>query len=366
MNPGIRRGMIRAGLGALGLLLALVGCLHLYLRCMVTAMPGRARPVAPNEASAETRAIGARLRSTVEALAADIGSRSIYNTAGLRRAEAFLADEFRKCGLEPHRQAYVVEPDAVNRVIRDRGTSFSLPAYGNDQPAKEVGNIWVEISGRTTPERMLVVGAHYDTVGYDCPGANDNAAGMAGVVEIARFLQRAPPRLTVLLAAFTCEEYLVGGTNRMGSAVFVERLLAQGRRPVGMIALDTIGCYSGAPGSQQYPFPLSLYYPDRGDFVCFVGDATSRTFVRSVVARFRQVATVPSEGIAAPYTRFPDVLRSDHEYFIRNGIPGLMVTDTANFRYAHYHHPTDTPDKLDFDTMARVVESLGQVVQHFE
>ena len=225
----------------------------------------------------------------------------------------------------------------------------------------------MEIEGRTFPDRLLVIGAHYDTLKPECPGADDNSTGVAGVLELARRLQASPPKISVILAAFTCEEYPVGGTDRMGSAVFVRRLLEEGRRPVGMISLDMLGYFTDTPGSQGYPAPLHLYYPDQGDFICFVGDATSRGFIREVVRKFRDLpAAIPSQGITAPFRLIPDVLRSDHEYFIRNGMPGVMITDTANFRYkAHYHQPSDTPDKLDFIKMARVVDGICRVIQDY-
>ena len=375
MKRGISFWLKRIGLGLLFGIVLIAGSAHVYITYRVVDMPGESFTEAPatSEATLET---ASRLKNHVEVLANEIGGRSIYNTAALEKTKAWIADEFVKLDLQPKIQAYQVERGLIrsaiqrrNETIRDQGGTNFLPEYAGKQPVEILSNIWVEIRGTAFPDELLVVGAHYDTELPDFPGADDNSSGVAALLEIARRLQQDPPKLSVLLVAFTCEEYPVGGTEKMGSAVFAKWLLAgEQRRPAAMIAFDMLGYFSDAPDSQGYPTLFNLYYPDTADFIGFVGDDTSRDFIRSVVHRFRQIpATVPSEGITAPSWLVPDVLRSDHEYFVRNGIPGLMVTDTANFRYKdHYHQPTDTPEKLDYITFARVVEGLSTVIREFE
>ena len=359
----------------LGIIL-LVGSAHLYVQYRIVSMPGETYEETPQSISEITKATANRLRAHVEVLTNEIGGRSIYNTAELDKTKTWIINEFKKLGLEPKLQTYHVEPQLVreaikerNKVMREEGNTNLLPEYGDNQPVKELANIWVEIKGSRYPNQFIVVGAHYDTIVPDCPGADDNSTGVAGLLEIARYLKANPPQINVLLAAFACEEYPVGGTDKMGSAVFATWLIKEEkRRPVGMIALDMLGYFSDEPGSQAYPQPFSMYYPDTADFIGFVSDSTSRTFIRSVVRRFRQIpATVPSQGVAAPVWLVPDVLRSDHEYFILYGIPGLMVTDTANFRYKeHYHKSTDTSEKLDYIKFAHVVDGLSRVVQKYK
>jgi Peptidase family M28 len=126
--------------------------------------------------------------------------------------------------------------------------------------------------------------------------------------------------------------------------------------------LETIGFYSDEEGSQRYPWPLGLLYPGRGDFVAFVGLVSSRAFVRRAVAAFRALAAFPSQGGTAPGL-IPGIDWSDHWSFAQAGIPALMVTDTALFRYPHYHSPADTPDKVDYERLARVVSGLERVVR---
>lgn len=376
MNRKLFVRMKRVALGSLLGIILLMGSAHLFVQHRIVSMPGETFEGTPETINEMTRATASRLRKHVEVLTNEIGGRSIYNSAELDKTKAWIVNEFQKIGLEPNVQSYKVEPHLVreaieerNKVIKEEDKTNFLPEYGDNQPIKVLANVWVEIKGSLYPDNLIVVGAHYDTILPDCPGADDNSTGVAGLLEIARYLKNNTPKLTVLLAAFACEEYPVGGTDKMGSAVFATWLMQdEKKQPVGMIALDMLGYYSDEPGSQAYPPPFNMYYPETADFIGFVSDSTSRTFVRSVVGQFRQIpATVPSQGVAAPVWLVPDVLRSDHEYFILYGTPGVMVTDTANFRYKdHYHKPTDTIEKLDFIKFASVVEGLSRVVQGYE
>ena len=129
-----------------------------------------------------------------------------------------------------------------------------------------------------------------------------------------------------------------------------------------MLSLETIGWYSDAPNSQRYPFPLSLFYPSTGDFIGFVANLGSRSLMHRVIGSFRRSVAFPSEGAAAPAS-IPGIDWSDHWSYWQFGWPALMVTDTAPFRYPHYHTPQDTPDKLDYDRLARVVAGLEGVLR---
>jgi len=128
-----------------------------------------------------------------------------------------------------------------------------------------------------------------------------------------------------------------------------------------MVSLETLGYYTDEPGSQQYPWPLARFYPSTGDFVAFVGNLGSRRLVRRAVASFRAHTRFPAEAGAFP-SLLPGVGWSDHWSFWKIGVPAIMVTDTAPFRYPHYHASTDTPDRLDFDRLARVVAGLERTI----
>ena len=147
----------------------------------------------------------------------------------------------------------------------------------------------------------------------------------------------------------------------MGSLLYARACRECGDRIVAMLSLETIGYYSSLSGSQRYPFPFSLAYPSTGDFIAFVGDLGSRGLVRDSIDVFRQTTKFPSEGGALPGW-IPGIGWSDHWSFWQAGYPGIMVSDTAPFRYPHYHTTRDTPDQLDYDRMARVVRGLDHVV----
>jgi hypothetical protein len=151
-------------------------------------------------------------------------------------------------------------------------------------------------------------------------------------------------------------------TEGMGSLVHARSLRAEGREVAAMLSLETIGYYSDAPHSQRYPFPLSLLYPPTGNFIGFVGNVRSRALVRQAVGSFRSHTAFPAEGVAAP-AFITGVDWSDHWSYWQQGWPALMVTDTAPFRYPHYHTPQDTPDKLDYERLARVVTGIARVVR---
>lgn len=149
----------------------------------------------------------------------------------------------------------------------------------------------------------------------------------------------------------------------MGSHRFAQMLKKESLPVLGMLSLETIGYYSDLPESQAYPSPwLQFIYPNQGNFIAFVGNLSSRSWVRRCIQLFRQSTYFPSEGLVAPqYLMGVDL--SDHRSFWAQGWPALMVTDTAPFRYPYYHTLQDTPDKIDYDRTARVVLGLSQVIK---
>jgi hypothetical protein len=163
--------------------------------------------------------------------------------------------------------------------------------------------------------------------------------------------------------AFVNEEPPYFLTEQMGSFVYAGRCKARGDEISAMISLETIGYFSDAPHSQTYPaVGLGAFYPTVGNFIGFVGNVTSRTLLRRAVALFRKHAGIPSEGAALP-AFIPGVSWSDQWSFWQHGYPGIMITDTAPFRYPHYHAATDTPDKLDYDRFTLVVSGMQKVIE---
>jgi hypothetical protein len=305
--------------------------------CYMTGMPGRSH-VGPLPAlTVEQEKVRDRIREHVYMLAGTIGERNVFGSAYPRLAEArvYIREQFEQSGFAVDEQPYQVE--------------------GND-----VYNIEATLPGTSLADEVLVVGAHYDTVG-GCPGANDNASGVAGLLEVARLLFGRSLNRTVRFVAFVNEEPPYFQTDEMGSVVYAKACRKRGEKITGMISLETIGYYSDAAQSQQYPSPFNLFYPSVGNFIAFVGDLKSRSLVRRTIGLFRGHAAFPSEGVAAPGS-VPGIGWSDHWSFFEQGYPAVMVTDTAPFRYPHYHTPADTPEKIDYDRTARVVVGIAGVV----
>ena len=331
-RQGRRRWMLRA-VGGLLVLFVAVGIVG--WRSMLR-MPGKSYQGALPVADEPLLALAGELRQYVTHLAVNIGERNVErHPQQLARAADWIEAELSKLGYEVRRQRYDVS-----------GVSCC--------------NLDAEIHGVTVPEEIVVMGAHYDSV-TGTPGANDNGSGIAAVLALAhRFAQRKTGR-TLRFVAFVNEEPPYFQTEQMGSLVYARRCRQRKEKITAMLTPETLGYYSDKPNSQKYPPPLNLLYPSTGDFIGFVGNTGSAELVRQVVAAFRQNEAFPSEG-GAP----PDVIRgvgfSDHWSFWQEGYPALMVTDTAMFRYPHYHEAEDTPDKIDFDRMARVVRGLEKVV----
>ncbi len=241
------------------------------------------------------------------------------------------------------------------------GLGYAVAAQRFETAMGEVHNIEVEVKGGARAAEIIVVGAHYDSVA-GAVGANDNGSGVAAVIELARLFREARPARTLRFIAFVNEEPPFFKSGEMGSRVYARRSKERGENVVAMFSLETIGYYSDRPGSQRYPFPLGFFYPSTGNFIAFVSNLSSRTLLHEVLASFRRPAEFPSEGVAAP-AFIPGVDWSDHWSFWKEGYPALMVTDTAPYRYPHYHTPQDTPDKVDYERLARVVTGLDRMLR---
>ena len=360
-TPECLRWFKRIGFAVLILLLVIVAAGHYYVTKQVRWLPGESFS---GVATQDLLQLEDALAAHIQALAGEIGERSLYKPEGMRAAERYITEQFASFGFEPQIQRYSVEAEliqqATERLRRHYGTGSNkqLPSYPNELGDAALNNIWVEVPGTLKPERLLVVGSHFDTVG-NSPGANDNGSGIAGLLELARALTNTRPRVTVILVALSAEELPIGGIEgESGSSVFLDELLKRNRIPFGMVSLETMGYYSDEEGSQKYPAPLDRYYPSQGNFIAFVSDSTSREFVRNVGGLFRQHAEIASQGATLPASLVPDVLRSDHETYILRGIPGMMVTDTADFRDPDYHKSSDTVATVNIENLARVVQGL--------
>jgi hypothetical protein len=239
------------------------------------------------------------------------------------------------------------------------GMGHSVHSQEFESGEGKVRNLEVVVPGRE--RQSIVIGAHYDSVA-GAPGANDNGSGVAALIELARAWKAWKPRYTHRLVFFVNEEPPYFATAAMGSRVYADALLERGERIAAMFSLETIGYYSDAAGSQRYPFPLGFFYPGQGNFLAFVSNLGSRALLHAAIGAWRNEAKFPSEGVAAPAI-VPGVDWSDQWSFWRHGIPAVMLTDTALYRYPHYHLPSDTADKVDYARLARVTRGLERMVR---
>lgn len=320
-----------------GHVFAIVVVMSLIAGCLMFPMPGKSwRKPLPAMTAGEL-ALSAALRAHVVALADTIGERNMKRWDKLEEAAAYVEAQLAATGIRPTPLPYDLE-------------------------GRRPRNIELELPGNKLRDEIVIVGAHYDSA-WGTPAANDNASGVAGLIEIARMLKDRPRERTIRLVAFVNEEPPHFQSERMGSVVYANQCAGRGDKITAMLAIETIGYYSDAEESQGYPLPmLKMVYPSRGDFIAFIGDFRSRDLVRRGVGSFREHARFPCEGLASPQL-VPGIDLSDHWSFWEAGYPAVMVTDTAPFRYPHYHSAEDTPDKIDYDRMARVVAGLARVVE---
>lgn len=275
------------------------------------------------------------LRLDVASLAGEIGPRHIHGGDSLDRAATFIDRAFSDAGYKVTRQRFAVEGEPCT-------------------------NLEVAIPGSTTPDEIVVIGAHYDTIATT-PGADDNASGIAVMLALARAFHTRSVERTLRFVAFANEEPGFFETDAMGSVIYAQALHAKGEHVVAMLSIESVGYYDDAAGSQDYPFPVNLFYPDTGNFIAMVGNIASRDLVHDVVGAFRARSQLPSEAGALPEW-MPGVGWSDHWAFWQIDVPAVMVTDTAPFRNPAYHRPTDTPDTLDYRRMALLVDGLVAVI----
>ena len=274
----------------------------------------------------------------VERLASLQPSRNYLNLASLNEARDNIASELASYGYTPEMQSWQAGGNTYYNVI----------ARYN--------------AGR---ERTLVVGAHYDVAG-DQPGADDNASAVAGLLETARLLQSVRPELdyTVELVAYSLEEPPFFATEQMGSFVHARSLHEQQATVLGMVCYEMIGYFTDEPGTQQFPSEaMKDQYGTRGDFIAVVSRPGSDDFARKVYLLMKEAGTVRTELAILPGDDGLSGL-SDQRNYWHFGYQALMINDTSFLRNPNYHMPTDTPDTLDYERMAGVVEASFRAISN--
>ena len=255
-------------------------------------------------------------------------------------------------------------PQNLDRVAAYIRQSFEQ-AHGSvsEQPFEVNGITYRNVIARFGPDtkERIVVGAHYDTAG-ERPGSDDNASGIAGLLELAHLLGNTTLTTQVELVAYTLEEPPFFHTEQMGSAVHARSLIQQNVNVRAMISLEMIGYFSDAAGSQNFPsFLIKPFYPSRGNFIAVVGKLGQGGVVRRVKRAMRAASVLPVHSINAP-AFIPGIDFSDHLNYWDAGYDAVMITDTAFYRNARYHTNEDTPGTLDYKRMAMVVQGTYAAV----
>jgi hypothetical protein len=243
-------------------------------------------------------------------------------------------------------------------------SEFSLSGGAVSEQTYEIGgNVYRNIIVMFGPETnsRIVVGAHYDGCG-DTPGADDNASGVAGLIELAHLLGRTELKQQIELVAYTLGEPPFFRTANMGSARHARRLRENGVGLEGMLCLEMIGYYSDEPNSQRFPsLLLRLFYPDTGNFIGIIGSYGDRALVKKTKTAMKGATDLPVYSMCASRS-FPMIDFSDHLNYWNEGYTAAMITDTAYMRNLNYHSSRDLPETLDYDRMANVVVGVYEAV----
>jgi len=286
------------------------------------------------------------------------------HTKGLRDTEEMIIKEMTSLGYTPWTQD-------VKWVLP--GQPKDAPDGQPPAPPTPWRNIIVDIVGTDAAlsREVLILGAHFDAVPKS-PGADDNGSGFATLLEISRCLSGQKFKRSIRLCYFTHEE-----VGLLGAAEYVRTTMPNWRESkdpadatktipakeivIGMLSLETMGFYTDAPDSQKSPIKKSELFdpPTVGNFLAITGIARFKDFSQRLntlmLTHEPTLKTVVVDFMPVPV---PDMMRSDHRPFVMAGVPGLMITDTANFRNPNYHQPTDTIDTIDFPRLTKAANAI--------
>lgn len=320
-----------------GILLGVAILAILAYLMMIDVKPRVARPAGGETVRAEVQALKPRLMEHVRILSGTIGERNLHRPLALRAAADYIRRTWKSQGFEVAEERFNVrEQPCMNLVVEQRG-------------------------GSKQPGTIVLVGAHYDSV-IGSPGANDNATGVAILLEMSRALSRETLGRAVRFVAFVNEEPPYFLTEMMGSRQHARQARERGEDIAAMLSLETLGYYTNATKSQQYPSPFGAFYPRTGNFLGVVGNLSSRGLVVDFLRQFMSVSDFPVEGIAT-FEWIPGINWSDHWSFWQEGYPALMLTDTAPYRYPEYHSPRDVADEINGPEFARVAHGIIQAIR---
>lgn len=243
--------------------------------------------------------------------------------------------------------------DYIKRVFSQYAdSSYFQPYTVNGLPYKNV-----ICSFGTENKKRIIVGAHYDVCG-DQEGADDNASGVVGLLELARMLKGKDLKYRIDLVAFTLEEPPFFRTEAMGSYIHAKSLLEDKENIMGMLSVEMIGYFDDAKKSQTYPVGiLSWFYGNKGNYITLVKKFAAGKFTRKFCRKFKASKKIRTKTFAAPPS-LPGIDYSDHLNYWKFGISALMITDTSFYRNANYHEKGDTMESLDIASMSQVIDGI--------
>lgn len=313
----------------------LIGSFWLLLNYSSSA-PGESAVGRGAPATSDEQEAAERLAGLCEALALEIGPRGAHAPASQEQIDRLLQRELRRLHLEP--------------------AEISLDCAGTPGKAMEV-----MIPGRALGRETVLLTAHVDSA-PGSPGADDNASGVAMLLEVLRTLcgGNGVDR-TVRVVFWNNGAAPLAGTEKSAAAAYAKRLKARHEKVAVALCFDSLGVYSDVPGGQQIPFPFEFNFPDKGDFVAFVGDWGTRGVMDHAVQQFRMFCKLPSQAMSLP-SSYDFISLSDDGALRDEGFPALRVTDTAQLRSALNGTPGDVTAHLDYDRMARVAKGLAETV----
>ncbi len=256
-----------------------------------------------------------------------------------------------------HRESLVQVAEYIGKAFEAAGARVEMQEF------EASGECYQNVRGFFGPEigERLIVGAHYDVAG-ELPGADDNASGVAVLIELAHRLESEALAVPVELVAFSLEEPPFFRTESMGSAVHARSLATEGVDVLGMINLEMVGYFSDEPDSQNYPIAgMEESYPSIGNFIAVVGRPEDAALVNTVHREMGAASSLPVVKLLAPAS-VTGVDFSDHLNYWASGESALMITDTSFYRNPHYHEASDTAETLDFERMEQVVEGTCAAV----
>lgn len=275
----------------------------------------------------EKQQIQQNLKATVIHLSETIGIRNYQYFENLNTTADYIISTFKRLGYHVEVMEYWVGQQVFRNITA--------------REKKEPDNAGV-----------ILVGAHYDSCFN--PGADDNASGIAAVLELARLMKDYHGTKSIRFVAFANEEPPFFMTENMGSFVYAKKMKAQGVDIDTVIIFDMLGYYRDEKHSQRYPPLIGLFYPNKGNFLAVVGNFPSGKVVKQIVKSYENAASIPVRSIVAPGF-IPGLSFSDHWAFWKHGYRAVMLTDTAYLRNKNYHKQSDLPNTLRYEKIMEVV-----------